>query len=104
MSIIANLSGDDNLWMVQLIASEEDEITGMPLIQKDADHRKAFVQREQGGLRISGLTDGNRLRVFAADGKVVYSATVTSESQFVALQQQGVYLISTGDEIFKFNF
>ena len=104
MSIIANLSGDDNLWMVQLIASEEDEITGMPLIQKDADHRKALVQREANGLRISGLTDGNRLRVFAADGKVVYSATVTSESQFVELRQRGVYLISTGDEIFKYNY
>jgi len=62
------------------------------------------VQREQGGLRISGLTEGNRLRVFAADGKVMYSATVTSESQFVELRQHGVYLISTGDEIFKYNY
>ena len=55
-------------------------------------------------LRVSGLTVGNRLRVFAADGKVEYSATVTADSQLVCLQQHGVYLVSTGEEIFKYNY
>lgn len=104
IAVVDNLSDDDNLWFVQLIASEEDELTGVPLVQKDADHRKALVQREPGGLRISGLTDGKHLRVFAADGKVQYAAVVKGTSQFVALTQRGVYLISTGDEIFKYNY
>ena len=104
LSVIDNLSEKENLWSVQLIPSEEDEQTGLPLISKDDCQHKTTVSREHNGIRLSGLTVGNRLRVFAADGKVEYSATVTADSQLVGLQQHGVYLVSTGEEIFKYNY
>ena len=91
---------------VNLIPTEEDELTGIPIVKKDgAKQRHINVTRTEGGFRLSGLTsDDGYLRVFDTKATPVYGAPVTTGTVFIPVQQHGVYLISTNSEVLKYNY
>ena len=104
--VVNNLSADECMIGVNLIPTEEDELTGIPIVKKDgAQQRHINVTRTEGGFRLSGLTsDDGYLRVFDTKATPVYGAPVTTGTVFIPVQQHGVYLISTNSEVLKYNY
>ena len=104
--VVGNLSADECLIGVNLVPSEEDELTGLPIVRNDeTSPRHITVTREEGGFRLSGLTsDDGRVRVFDAKATPVYSAFATKGTMLIPITQHGVYLISTNNEVFKYNY
>ena len=104
--VVGNLSADECLIGVNLVPSEEDELTGLPIVRNDeTSPRHITVTREDGGFRLSGLTsDDGRVRVFDAKATPVYSAFATKGTMLIPITQHGVYLISTNNEVFKYNY
>ena len=103
---VGNLSDEECRIGVDIVPTEEDEVTGIAVVHKDASRQHHIaVTREEGGFRLSGLTsDDGYVRVFDAKATPVHGAPVTTDSMFIPVNQHGVYLISTNSEIFKFNY
>ena len=104
--VVSNLSAEDCLIGVNLVPTEEDEVTGLPVVKKDDAHQRHItVTREAGGFRLSGLTnDDGHVRIFDTKATPVYSSVVSAGTMFVPITQHGIYLISTNSEVFKYNY
>ena len=103
-AIVENLSWRDNLHLITLLPSELDDATGMPVVTKDLSQRKVQVTRQEKGVLVTGLEQGDFVRIFDAAALPVYQHSQPSNSVFVPLTRHGVYLLSTGQEVFKFTF
>lgn len=103
-AIADNLSWQDNLYMITLLPSELDDLTGLPVVTDDQKPHKVMVETTDDGAWINGLETGDYVRVFDAAGLPCYQESHPATRLFVPLQQHGVYLLSTGQEVVKFNF
>lgn len=110
-TLIDNVHANDNAHYVYLQPSNNPTDIN-PVKFQDTKARLAVkVTAEAGGVRISGLPTGNdaegrpyHVRIYNAAGMGMYSQPVTSESIFVPLSQHGVYVLSTGKDVLKFQF
>lgn len=110
-TLIDNVHATDNAHYVYLQPSNNPTDIN-PVRFQDTKARLAVkVTAEAGGVRISGLPTGNdaegrpyHVRIFNAAGMGMYSQPTTSESIFVPLSQHGVYVLSTGKDVLKFQF
>ena len=103
-ALVANISGYDDRYVLELLPSELDDTTGLPVTTvKDSDH-KVKVTAQASGVWISGLEQGDFVRIFDTGAMPVYQNSAPQGSIFVPLEHHGVYLLSTGQEIFKFTF
>lgn len=95
----------ENLQAVSLYSTpdENEEPTAVQQVKKETSH-KVHISKETGGVRLSNLEAGDTVRVFHADGRFVAREQADSGSLFVPLSQRGVYILSAGDEVFKFMF
>ena len=103
-AVVDNLAWQDNQQMITLLPSELDDVTGIPVVIKDQKERKVKVEQVEDGVWLSGLEDGDFVRIFGAGGQTVYQHSRPSSRLFVPLHERGVYLLSTGQEIVKFSF
>ena len=103
-AIVNNLSWYDNRQIVTLLPSELDIVTLLPVVKKDATQRKVSIEQTEHGVWLSGLETGDFVRIFDAAGLAVYQQSSPTSRLFVPIQQHGVYLLSTGQEIVKFSF
>ena len=103
-AIVNNLSWYDNRQVVTLLPTELDNVTLLPVVKKDATQRKVRVEQVEQGVWISGLEDGDFVRIFDAAGLALYQQSRPTSRLFVPIDQHGVYLLSTGQEIVKFSF
>jgi archaellum component FlaF (FlaF/FlaG flagellin family) len=63
------------------------------------------VERTNGGIRLAEIKEGSDVRVFNLNGYMIYNEPkAASNTLNVPLPAAGVYIISTGDEIFKYQY
>ena len=103
-AIVNNLSWYDNRQVVTLLPSELDDVTLVPVVKKDDTQRKVNIEQTELGVWLSGLEEGDHVRIFDAAGLTIYQHSNPTSRLFVPIQQHGVYLLSTGQEIVKFSF
>ena len=103
-ALVANISGSDDRYVLELLPSELDETTGLPVTTVKDNGHKVKVTAQASGVWISGLEQGDFVRIFDASAMPVYQNSTPQSRIFVPLEQHGVYLLSTGQEIFKFTF
>ena len=110
-TLIDNVHATDNAHYVYLQPSNNPTDINPVKFQETKSRLTVKVTAEAGGVRISGLptesdTDGRpyHVRIYNIAGMGMYSQPVTSESIFVPLNQHGVYVLSTGKDILKFQF
>ena len=97
-AVVENISGYDDRYVLELLPSELDDATGLPVqTVKDKEH-KVQVTAQASGVWISGLEQGDFVRIFDAAALPVYQNSTPQSRIFVPLEQHGVYLLSTGQE------
>lgn len=106
---VENLHYSENIHYVYLQPSNDP--TAINPVRFDENKRTLDVKvvPEEGGVRITGLpvsddTRQYRIRVFDADGMLRYGTISQSSTLFVPLYKHGVYLLSTGKDVLKFNY
>ena len=101
---VENIFPDGNAHLVQLFpTSDPGELTRILSNLKEEVHRVSVTQRD-GGVMLSGLEPGECVRIYNLDGVSVCRKDATASSLFVPLHQQGVYVLSAGREVFKFQY
>jgi hypothetical protein len=101
---VPNVQLVENAHYVTLLPDEDPTV--IEQIKRDiaANGSLINVVKEDNGLRVSGLTPGDRLRVFASNGIMVYSCSPEGGEVFVPIKRHDVYLLSTAKESRKFSF
>lgn len=101
---VPNAKQTETAHYVTLLPDEEPTV--IEQIQRDiaANGSLISVVKEDNGFRVSGLTPGDRLRVFASNGIMVYSCSPEGLEVFVPIKHHDVYLLSTVKESRKFSF
>lgn len=99
---VSNLRDNENTHYVTLLPAET--VTEIEQLRQQEQSHVLHVERQENGLYVSGLKLGDTLRVFSAEGILVYRATVMGTSMFVPLSGHGVYLLGTNEEIMKYRY
>jgi hypothetical protein len=99
---VTNLRVNENTHYVTLLPA--GTVVGMEQLRLQEQPHALRVERQEGGLQVRGLKTGDTLRVFSADGILVYRTTATGTSMFVPLSAPGVYLLGTVEEIVKYSY
>ena len=103
-AVVDNRSWHDNLCKLTLLPSELDDVTGMPVVAADEKMHKVKVEMVENGVWLSGLEPGDYIRIFDAKAIPVYINKIPANRVFVPIQERGVYLLSTGQEVVKFRY
>lgn len=101
---IKNVRAQENPTLVNLFPAEDPTTFVRPVISNEPTGHKVTVTTLDNGIRLDGLTADNMVRVFTADGMTAFKKEATGTTMFVPLSRHDVYLLSTGEEIFKFRF
>ena len=102
--LIPNVYENDSAHYVTLLPAADP--TDIKRVSEEMSKRKSAisVKTEDQGVRVIGLKKGDRLRIFASNGILVYSSVTTSREQLIPIKRHDVYLLSSGQDILKFNF
>lgn len=105
LTIIENATAGRNASAVTLFPSDDPTyIDALRYGRAEAKHH-TLVERYNGGIRLSGIQDGSNVRVFNINGYLVYNEPKSAGTTLnVPLSTSGVYIISTGNEIFKYGY
>ena len=103
-AIVNNLSWQDNQYIINLLPTEIDNVTLLPVVHNDEKVHKVKVEQTEQGVWISGLESDDYVRIFDAAGKPFYLQSNPTSRLFVPITEHGVYLLSTGQEIVKFRW
>lgn len=104
LAAVKNVRALENPTLVNLFPGEDPATFVRPAISEEPTGHKVTINTLDNGVRLNGLTTGNNVRVFASNGIVVHKKEATGSTMFVPLQHHDVYLLSTGEEIFKFRY
>lgn len=104
MAAIKNVKAQENPTLVNLFPAEDPATFVRPVISEEPTGHKVTVTTLDNGVRLDGLTADNTVRVFTADGMTAFKKKATGTTMFVPLKRHDVYLLSTGEEIFKFRY
>ena len=99
---VANLRDNENTHYVTLLPAET--VLGIEQLRQQEHPHLLHIEQQESGLSVSGLKSGDTLRVFSAEGLLVFSAKATKTSMFVPLSTHGVYLLGTTEEILKYSY
>ena len=100
---VDNVAGSDNAYSVKLYPT--DDQTALRRILSDApiEHR-IMVKPLERGVELSGLQLGEHIRLFNADGMLIFNKTADRTTLFVPLPQHHIYLLTGNNEVLKFAF
>ena len=62
------------------------------------------IEQVEKGVWVSGLESNDFLRVFDAEGVLIFIKERPDSRLFVPIDRHGVFMLSTGQEIVKFMF
>jgi hypothetical protein len=101
---VTNIRSRSNASYVNLFPSADPTKIVRPALSKEPEgHRVRLTSREDGVL-LSNLEAGDDVRIFNAQGFLVYKGTAAGSTLFIPLTEQGIFVLSAGKEIFKFIF
>ena len=101
---IDNVRGSDNAFKVQLFPVDNPTtLVRMIEANKTASHR-VTVTTQDGGATLSGLTNGEGVRIFNAEGMTICNRKADASTLYVPLPIRGTYILSTENEIYKFQY
>lgn len=103
-SHIDNLHGEENPVYVSLFPTGDPTKIERPTVDSPTKNHRVKVKVLDEGVSLSGLKKGERVRIFNSDGIPVFSKQATDSTIFVPLNFRAVYLLSAGDEMFKFRY
>lgn len=102
-SIVDNVLGFYNTYAVRLYPT--DNPTDLrQLLDEPAKEHRISLEIENNGVRLSGLKNGEHIRLFTTSGITVFSEKVHHSTLFIPLAKNGVYLLTGDKEIFKFRY
>ena len=104
LAAVKNVRALSNPTLVNLFPDQNPATFVRHAIDDGPTGRKATITTLDNGVRIDGVVSGKKVRVFNANGMTVFKKDATGNSVFVPLNKNGVYLLSTGEELFKFRF
>ena len=104
MAAVKNVRALETPTLINLFPEESPATFIRPVISDNPTGHKATVTMLDNGVRIDGLTAGNMVRMFTSDGMTIHKKEAMGTNMFVPLSRHDVYLLSTGEEIFKFRF
>ncbi len=102
---VENATAGRNASAVTLFPSDDPTyIDALRYGRAKATHH-TLVDRYDGGIRLSGIQEGSNVRVFGLNGYLIYNEPKSASTTLnVPLSTRGVYIISTGNEIFKYSY
>ena len=101
---IDNIHGEANPTYVYLFPNENPTKIVRPQIDDAFSSHRIKINAQENGVALHGLKAGETVRIFNADGMLVFSEKSASTTLFVPLKHHAVYLLSAEDEVFKFSF
>ena len=102
-ALVDNVAGSDNAYSVKLYPT--DDQTALRHILNDAPARhRIIVKPLERGVELSGLLLGEHIRLFNADGMIVFNKHADRTTLFVPLPQHHIYLLTGNNEVLKFAF
>ena len=104
LAAVNNVRAQENPTLVNLFPAENPATFIRPVISDEPTGHQVTVTTLDNGVRLDGLSAGNMVRVFTSGGMTMFKKEATCTTLFVPLQRHDVYLLSTGEEIFKFRF
>ena len=93
-----------NASMVNLFPTDVPTDIRRPAIEEAHLGHLVTLDMQQDGVMLRGLKKGETVRIFQADGRTVFRKEATSSTLFVPLHQHSAYVLSTGEEVFKFQY
>ena len=104
-TIVENATAGRNASAVTLFPSDDPTYIDALRYGRAVPTHHTLVERYDGGIRLSGIQEGSNVRVFSINGYLVYNEPKTAGTTLnVPLSTRGVYIISTGNEIFKYSY
>ena len=105
LTVIENATAGHNASAVTLYPSNDPTyIDALRYGHAEATHHTP-VERYDGGIRLSDILEGSNVRVFSINGYLVYNEPKASGTTLnVPLPTRGIYISSTGNEIFKYSY
>lgn len=104
LAAVRNARALDTPTLVNLFPVEDPATIIRNAVVEQPEGHKAAITTLDKGVRIDGLTAGHTLRIFSSEGFCVFKKDTTSSTISVPLKHHNVYLLSTGEEIFKFRY
>ena len=101
---IKNVRALENPTLINLFPAEDPATFVHSITSEEPKGHQVAVTPQGDGVRLDGLTPGKVVRVFTADGITVFKKEATDTTMQVPLTRHHVYLLATGDEVFKFRF
>ena len=102
---IENATAGRNASAVTLFPSDDPTYIDALRYGRAVPTHHTLVERYDGGIRLAGIQEGSNVRVFSINGYLVYNEPKTAGTTLnVPLSTRGVYIISTGNEIFKYSY
>lgn len=102
-SIVDNVLGFENTYAVRLYPT--DNPTDLrQLLEEPAKEHRIHLEIENNGVRLSGLKNGEHIRLFTTSGITVFSEKIDNSSLFIPLEKHGIYLLTGEKEVFKFRY
>lgn len=105
LTIIENATAGRNASAVTLFPSDDPTyIDALRYGRTEATHHTR-VESYNGGIRLYGIQEGSNVRVFNLSGYLIHNEPKTAGTTLnVPLPTRGIYIISTGNEIFKYSY
>ena len=103
-AIVDNLSWQENQRIITLLPVELDDVTGMPVVTDEQREHRIHVETTPDGIWVSGLEEGDHVRIFDAGARPCYQNRQPGSRLFVPIQEHGVYLLTAGKDVVKFIF
>ena len=100
---VLNNSAEDNAHYVALLPHHNPDVI-RELREQPSAHTRVRITTADNGITLHRLSAGAHVRVFNAQGILIYSKKTSDTELFVPLTHHDTYLISTGSEILKMTF
>lgn len=103
VAAVNNVRASENPALVNLFPTD-DPATIVRSVADDPTGHKVKVTKLDNGVRLDGLVAGKNVRLFRSNGMTEFKKEATSSTMFIPLTHNDVYLLSTGEEVFKFRY
>ena len=102
VSHVKNRHGIFNAALVNLFPTDDPVAIKRPNIDEALTSHRIQLTVLEDGISLSNVTPNETVRILTADGFTVGKNTSTSTTLFFPLTQKGVYILTSGEESFKF--